>query len=87
MKELDRYDYDLQMFVDTPRNPDIGYLRLLRFQAERGDFGYKPISVPRGDNVFRLTDAEIRKYAMQEADSKPPLELAIQRHIASTGGY
>lgn len=94
MKELGRFDPDLEMFVaDRPAETSMDHLRLLRFQAERGDFGPKPLSVPRGDNIFRLTNPEIKKYAMIQADAelKPQIGLAkagaLMAHIARNGDY
>lgn len=91
MKELGRFDPDLEMFVvDKPADPNMDHLRLLRFQAERGDFGPRPLSVPRGDNVFRLSTPEIRRYAMVQADLTPLGVLkgnALLAHIAKTGDY
>lgn len=72
MRELGRFDTALQMFVEKPKEADINHLRFMRFRAERGDFGYKPVSVPRGDFLFKLTDAEIRAYAMIQADTEKP---------------
>jgi hypothetical protein len=69
MKELGKYDSALQMFVEKPREVDMSGLRFLRFLAERGRFSNRPLSVPMGDNVKKLTEPEIRDYAMKQADS------------------
>lgn len=86
MKEIGRYDTSLQMFVEKPHEVDMNHLRFMRFKAERGDFGYKPVSVPRGDYLFRLSDTEIRAYAMVQADTEKP-QSPLEVHIERTGGY
>lgn len=83
MKEIGKYDTELKMFVEKPKEANIGHLKLLRFQAERGDFGYKPYSMPRGDNLFRLSDIEIARYA--KTDQTPDQKL--RQHIAANGSY
>lgn len=85
MKELGRFDPNLQMFVEKPKVASIDHLKFLRFKAERGDFGYKPYSTPRGDNLFRLSNDEIAKYAIQQADQTPDQKL--RQHIAANGSY
>lgn len=94
MKELGRFDPDLEMFiVDKPVDPSMNHLRDLRRRAERNEFGYSPYSVPKGGYVFRLSDPEIKKYAMQQADVelKPTIGLrkgdALMAHIAKHGDY
>lgn len=46
MKELGRYDKDLQMFVETPHPVNLGRLRFMRFIAERDG---RTVSDPAGD--------------------------------------
>jgi hypothetical protein len=75
----------LQMFVEKPRDADMNHLRFFRKLAEWGAFGHLPLSVPRGDNVFRSTNKEIGQWAMQQADATRPDKL--QRHIAIEGDY
>jgi len=87
MKELGRFDPDLEMFVEPkPLTPRINHLRDLRRRAEKGEFGPKPLSVPRGDNVFRLSDIEIRNYAMLQGDKELKPETPTDR-VAKTGDY
>jgi hypothetical protein len=69
-KEAKQYDASLQMFVEPPRTPVFNKLRFLRFRAERGDFGYKPVSVPKGEYVLKLPDADIFRYAMEQGDKE-----------------
>ena len=71
MKELGPYDTSLQMFVEKPHEASMNHLRFMRRLMESGKFGRPPLSVPRGDNFFRLSDVEIRDYAMQQADAQP----------------
>lgn len=85
MKEI-RIDHDLHMVIEPPRDSGMNHLRFLRFKAERGDFGPKPLSVPRGDNVFRLTSPEIKAYAMIQGDQELPPQTARERHMAEMGG-
>lgn len=75
IKELGRYDTDIQMFVEAPRDPKMSHIRFLRGLAEKGAFGPKPLSVPRGDLLFKLSDQEIFKYAMVQADQTPDQKL------------
>lgn len=91
-REIGQYDSDLQMFVDKPRVSDMNHLRFLRRLMEAGKFGRFPVSVPKGENVFRMTNAEIRKYAMIEADAElkyapPALPETPTDRIAKTGDY
>ncbi len=94
MKELGRFDPDLQMFVvSKPADSDMNHLRDLRRRAEKGEFGPKPLSIPRGENLFRLSNVEIKKYAMiqAEAELKPSIgarrAAALEDHIAHNGDY
>ncbi len=70
MKELGRYDTDLQMFVEKPREVNMNHLRFMRDLMEKGKFGRQPIGVPKGEFVFRLSDPEIRRYAMMQGDQE-----------------
>lgn len=78
-------DNDLHMIKEPAKNANMNHLRFLRGLAERGVFGYQPVSPPRGEYVRHLTDAEIGRYAMQEADQMKP--QALREHIAKSGGY
>lgn len=82
--ELGRFDTETQMFVEPVHDVDMPHLRFHRWIAEREG---RSISTPRGENLFRLSNPEIKRYAMIEADSKLPITLAIKEHIAKTGGY
>jgi len=65
-KEILRYDTSLKMFVEPVKEPKIGHLRMLRSIAERGGFGYPPVSSPKGDYLFKLSDVEIARYALAD---------------------
>lgn len=85
MRELGKYDTSLQMFVETPRDADMNHLRFMRRLAEAGKFSNRPLSIPKGADLFRLTNVEIAAYAMQQADQTPDQKL--RQHIAASGGY
>lgn len=70
MKELGRFDTDLEMFVREPVDPDMNHLRFLRGLAEKGKFGPRPLSVPKGANIFRLRQNELLGYAMEQGDQE-----------------
>jgi hypothetical protein len=44
-----KYDGDLQMFVDPPREPDLARLTFLRWLIERGRLEHGPAGAPCGD--------------------------------------
>ena len=43
-----RYDPELQMFTDPPRDPDPARLRFLRWLAEISRLEHEPVGVPAG---------------------------------------
>ena len=43
------YDGDLQMFIDTPREPDLAHLTFLRWLVERRRLEHGPAGAPAGD--------------------------------------
>jgi hypothetical protein len=43
-----RYDPELQMFTDPPRDPDPARLRFLRWLAEISRLEHEPVGVPVG---------------------------------------
>lgn len=81
------YDGDHQMFRRPAATPDLNYLLFLRDLAEKGRFDSKPLSAPRGDNVFRLSAVEIARFAKQQADSPLPADQKIRQHLAANGDY
>jgi hypothetical protein len=54
-----RYDPELQMFVDTPREPDLAHLRFIRWLAEHGHMEHEVLGAPVGE------------YAIEELDEHP----------------
>ena len=46
-----KYDGDLQMFVDPPREPDMARLTFLRWLVERRRLEHGPAGAPCGDFV------------------------------------
>ena len=48
-----RYDPELQMFTDRPREPDQARLRFLRWLAERGLLEHEAAGTPAGDYAVR----------------------------------
>lgn len=78
------WSLDLQMPIYEARKPDMGHLKFLRDLAEKGKFSVKPYSQPRGGDVFRLTDEEIKQYVMK---ALPEPVRPLLEHIANTGGY
>jgi hypothetical protein len=52
-----RYDPELQMFTDPPRDPDPARLRFLRWLAEIGRLEHEPVGVPAGRYA-----GEVRRY-------------------------
>ena len=49
-----KYDGDLQMFVDPPREPDMQRLTFLRWLVERRDIEHGPAGASCGDFATRL---------------------------------
>ena len=48
-----KYDGDLQMFVEPPREPDMARLAFLRWLVERRHFEHGPAGPPCGDFATR----------------------------------
>ncbi len=51
-----RYDMDLQMFVEPPREPDLAHLRFLRWLCEHGRLERGPAGASAGE-CARLASA------------------------------
>lgn len=86
------WNTDLQAPTYAPRDPDIGHLLFLRKLSEKGKLEHIPLSVPRGENLFRCDNETIRHYAMIQADAlKPSIGTrkadALIAHIAKYGDY
>lgn len=81
------YDGDHQMFRRPVATPDINHLLFLRDLAEKGRFDSKPLSAPRGDNLFRLSAGDIAKFAIKQMDSPLPADTKMRQHLAANGDY
>ena len=44
-----RYDTELQMFVELPREPDLARLTFLRWLIDRGRLDHGPAGAPAGE--------------------------------------
>ena len=44
-----RYDPDLEMFVEPPREPDLARLTFLRWLIDRGRLDHGPAGAPAGE--------------------------------------
>ena len=51
MKTLGRYDGSLQMFVQEPRDVDIGHLRFIRWLVEQGRLERASVNSLRGGRI------------------------------------
>jgi hypothetical protein len=49
MKDVLRYDGDLEMFCETPRVINVAYLRFLRWLIEQGRLEHLPAGPPSGE--------------------------------------
>ena len=49
MKSTVRYDGDLQMFCEEPREINVAHLRFLRWLVEQGRLEYPPAGPPSGE--------------------------------------
>lgn len=79
-------DNDIHMVKEPVKDfKSTNHLRELRWRMEKGRYGRQPIGVPKGDLVFRLSDLEIKKYALQQADQIS--DEKIRQHIAANGDY
>jgi hypothetical protein len=55
MQVSNRYDNDLQMFVEGVREPDVRHLRFLRWLAERGELEQEIAGPSSGALIAPLT--------------------------------
>jgi hypothetical protein len=63
MKVLGRYDTELQMFTETPRDPGRAHLAFLRWLAERGQLEHATAGAPGGEYVSDEDDLDARGWA------------------------
>lgn len=54
MKEIGRYDSALQMFVEKPKDLNVGTLMMWRMRAEKGTAGRQPEGRPAGDVAMTM---------------------------------
>jgi hypothetical protein len=64
-----RYDPELQMFTDPPRDPDPARLRFLRWLSEISRLEHEPVGVPAGRYA-----AEVLRYAPEPGDGSAGTE-------------
>lgn len=76
MKEIGRYDTELQMFVEEPKPLNTKTLILWRKLAESGKFGRKPEGPPAGEIALGV----VIKTGL-------PVEAALRQRIIDTGDY
>jgi hypothetical protein len=58
MKVHGRYDTELQMFTESPRDPGRAHLGFLRWLAERGQLEHATAGAPGGDYVSNEDDLD-----------------------------
>lgn len=54
-----RYDPDLEMFADPPREPDLDRLRFLRWLMEHGRLEHGPMGAPAGEYALRTVLSDV----------------------------
>lgn len=55
----DRFDTEMQMFVEQPKEPDIARLRFLRWLGENGRLEHETAGEPSGDLAAGVFDIPI----------------------------
>ena len=60
MKVLGRYDTELQMFTEPPRDPGRAHLGFLRWLAERGQLEHATAGAPGGDYISDEDELDTR---------------------------
>jgi hypothetical protein len=68
MAAASEYDGEVQMYVEAEREVDLGYLRFLRWLAERGSLEHGPAGPSHG--VYALADVVLAP-AEATADAAP----------------
>ena len=76
-----RYDPELQMFADEPRDLDLAHLRFLRWLGERDRLEHPPAGPPTGLYAFRAV--------ANAGDARCPIEhpedLLVRAEARHTG--
>ena len=67
-----RYDPELQMFTDPPRDPAPARLRFLRWLAETSRLEHEPVGVPAGHYA-----GEVRRYPSEVGRSRGRAEAPL----------
>lgn len=80
MRETGQYNTELHLFKEETKIPKINTLRSLRWSADNGLYGHYPLSMPKGDYFFVLTDTEIVNFVA--ADNKRKSSLPVEVDIA-----
>ena len=69
-----RYDPELQMFADRPREPALTGLRFCRWLAERGRLEHEPVGVPVGqyaDRTLAMSPIPVEREALALDSDRP----------------
>jgi hypothetical protein len=53
-----RFDSELQMFANEPRDPGLAHLEFLRWLTERGRLEHEPVGAPVGEYAFDAFDED-----------------------------
>ncbi|MDZ4712445.1 MAG: hypothetical protein SGI89_08980 [bacterium] len=65
-KEIGRYNVELKLFQEVLPPVKLHVLKFRRWLKDTGRAGALPISAPRGEFLFKLTDAEIADHVARE---------------------
>lgn len=84
-KELGRYDTELQMFVESPRDPDLKRLIFFRRLAEKGVLEHKTAGLPVGDAAARALLTYMTPVEALVREGIPTDNL--KTHVARNGDY
>lgn len=78
-------DNDLHQVKEAPKPVKVNYLLFLRELAEKGIFGPKPLSMPRGEFVFLFPDSKIKEFRDKQPTEQISFDEKQRRHIAANG--
>jgi hypothetical protein len=67
-----RYDPDLQMFAELPREPDLACLRFWRWLGEQGLLEHRPAGPPSGVYALEVPIGRVATRCRQVAGSPAP---------------
>jgi hypothetical protein len=79
MRAVGRYDGELQMFVEEPREPNHEHLRFLRWLVERGRLEHPIVGHPPGLDLRRgpIWDDEVVPSGTTRPTEHPRPELTL----------